>query len=143
MDFDNKNQSDRIGETACPYGEQEKGRYTLKDYYALPEERRVELIDGVFYDMSVPTTAHQIVIRRISRFLEDYIDEKEGLCVLFNSPVDVQLDRDNDTMVQPDMLVVCDREKIWNRCIYGAPDFIMEVISPSTGWKDSTIKLKK
>lgn len=57
--------------------------------------------------------------------------------------MDVQLDCDAHTMVQPDVMVVCDREKILNRCIYGAPDLIVEVLSPSSGWKDANLKLAK
>ena len=57
--------------------------------------------------------------------------------------MDVQLDCDDKTMVQPDVMVVCDRDKIINRCLYGAPDFVVEILSPSTSKKDSTIKLKK
>ena len=59
------------------------------------------------------------------------------------SPVDVQIDRDDKTMVQPDVLVVCDRSKVIKRCIYGAPDLIIEVLSPSTRRKDMTVKLSK
>ena len=59
------------------------------------------------------------------------------------SPVDVELDRDDKTRVQPDVLIVCDRSKVINRCVYGAPDFVMEVLSPSTRKKDMIIKLKK
>ena len=143
MDFENKNKSDRIGETAFAYGEQEKGGYTLKDYYALPEERRVELIDGVFYDMSAPASAHQIAVFEIAIALRSYVKGKKGNCVTLISPVNVQLDCDEDTMVQPDILIVCDRNKILNRCIYGAPDFIVEVFSSSTRWKDATLKLAK
>lgn len=151
MDFENRKypggkeerKDDRIGETAFLYGEQRKGGHTLKDYYALPEERRVELIDGVFYDMAAPTIAHQVFIRKIMLSIGNYIESKKGKCILLVSPVDVQLDCDEYTMVQPDVLVVCDRDKIRSRCIYGASDFIVEVLSLSTGWKDSTIKLKK
>ena len=57
--------------------------------------------------------------------------------------MDVQLDCDDRTMVQPDVLVVCDRDKIIKRCIYGAPDFVVEILSPSTKRKDGIIKLSK
>lgn len=151
MDFENRKypggkeerKDDRIGETAFSYGEQRKGEHTLEDYYALPEERRVELIDGVFYDMASPTSIHQIVIITVTRMIGNYIKQKKGKCILFNSPMDVQLDCDDHTMVQPDVLVVCDREKILDFCIYGAPDFLVEVLSPSSGWKDANLKLAK
>ena len=73
----------------------------------------------------------------------NYIKDKKGKCKTYVSPIDVQLDRDDKTMVQPDVMVVCDRDKIINRCLYGAPDFVVEILSPSTSKKDSTIKLKK
>ena len=61
----------------------------------------------------------------------------------FVSPIDVQLDCDNKTMVQPDVLILCDRSKLLRRCIMGAPDFIIEILSPSTKKKDAHLKLHK
>ena len=66
-----------------------------------------------------------------------------GECLPMIAPMDVQLDCDDRTMVEPDVLIVCDREKIINRCVYGAPDFIIEILSKSTKKKDSVIKLNK
>ena len=117
--------------------------YTLEDYYALPDDQRVELIDGVFYDMAAPAVAHQIACAAIWSQLSSYIRRQKGTCLPLVSPVDVQLDRDDRTMVQPDVLVVCNRKKVINRCIYGAPDFIVEVLSESTARKDMVIKLDK
>ena len=59
------------------------------------------------------------------------------------APQDVQLDKDQYTMLQPDVFVVCDRDKIQVRSLYGAPDFAIEILSPSTRWKDLTLKLNK
>lgn len=134
---------DHIAETASAYHVGKRSGYTLKDYYGLPDERRVELIDGVFYDMSAPTLAHQRAGLSIYSSINEYISQKRGMCVPFAAPVDVQLDCDEDTMVQPDVLVVCDRDKLLNRCVYGAPDLIVEVLSPSTSRKDSILKLAK
>ena len=72
-----------------------------------------------------------------------HVLDKKGKCLPMISPIDVQLDCDNKTMVQPDVVIVCDRDKIINRCIYGAPDFIIEVISRSSTKRDSVIKLNK
>ncbi len=121
----------------------EKKGYTLEDYYALPDEQRVELIDGKFYDMAAPTTGHQDVIFRVSRQIADYIDHQKGKCSVWIAPVDVCLDRDDKTMVQPDILIVCARDKITKRCIMGAPDFVMEILSESTRKKDMCLKLHK
>ncbi len=120
-----------------------KRRYTLEDYYRLPDERRVELIDGKFYEMAAPSTIHQIVQSELICDIGIYIRKKGGSCQVFASVTDVQLDKDEYTMVQPDVLVVCSPEKITERCIVGAPDFVAEVLSPSTGTKDRSIKMKK
>lgn len=120
-----------------------KREYTLADYYALPEERRAELIDGVIYDMASPTSIHQILLWQIFRRLSDHIEKKKGQCVPIPAPMDVQLDCDDKTMVQPDILIVCDRGKIEKGKVYGTPDFILEILSPSTKRKDMVVKLAK
>ena len=132
-----------LKESVTAYQVKRQGEYTLEDYYALPDERRVELIDGVIYDMSAPSSIHQLIGTEIWERLKDYIKEKKGTCIPFAAPLDVQLDCDDRTMLQPDVMVVCDRSKIIRRCIYGAPDFIAEILSPSTRKKDIMIKLKK
>ena len=131
-----------VQEGSFYHAEKKKG-YTLADYYALPDERRVELIDGEFYDMSSPTFHHQTLAGEIYRQIANFIRENKGSCVPFISPVDVQLDCDQHTMVQPDVGILCDSEKIKPWGIYGAPDFLVEIISPSTKRKDYTKKLAK
>ena len=125
------------------YQADRNGSYTLDDYYALPEDQRVELIDGYFYEMLAPTFAHQTIGGEIYRQVANYIMDKGGSCRPFIAPVDVQLDCDERTMVQPDVGIVCDPDKIKRFGIYGAPDFLVEVISPSTKKKDYTKKLAK
>ncbi len=120
-----------------------QGSYTIEDYYKLPDEKRVELIDGYFYDMSSPTTYHQLFAGDIHRQIANYILQKGGSCIPFMSPIDVQLDCDEKTIVQPDVAILCDRDKMKRWGIYGAPDFVLEVISPSTRRKDYTKKLSK
>lgn len=136
-----------VAESGPVYGQTQgnhtQGSYTLEDYYALPDERRVELIDGVFYDMSAPSTIHQIVGGEMYNQISNYIREKGGDCIPFIAPTDVQLDCDERTMVQPDVMILCDRSKLIRRCIMGAPDFLVEVLSPSTKRKDAMIKLNK
>lgn len=140
---ENNDEVNMVKEEATAYGLKRQGEYTLEDYYAIPDDIRVELIDGVIYDMSAPTFTHQDLAFELAVFLRNYIKDKKGKCKTYVSPIDVQLDRDDKTMVQPDVIVVCDRDKIMNRCLYGAPDFVIEILSPSTSKKDSTIKLKK
>ncbi len=120
-----------------------QGEYTVEDYEALPDERRVELIDGVIYDLSAPTTVHQVLQGEIYFQLRQYIHTKGGTCIPMISPTDVQIDMDEFTMVQPDVFVICNREIITRKRIFGAPDFIIEILSPSTRTKDATIKWKK
>jgi transcriptional regulator with XRE-family HTH domain len=132
-----------VCEPQAAYSSDRQGAYTLDDYYALPDERRVELIDGVFYDMTAPATFHQLIGGLIHSRFVTYVTENKGTCVPFIAPVDVQLDRDDKTMLEPDIIVVCDRDKIIRRCIYGAPDFAAEVLSPSTKSRDLIIKLNE
>ena len=119
-----------------------QGQYTLDDYYALPDDKRVELIDGVIYDMTAPTINHQSIALDIAMQLAPCVEKHENCRVLI-SPVDVQLDCDNRTMVEPDVVILCDPSKNINRCIYGAPDLVMEVLSPSMRKKDMILKLQK
>ncbi len=134
----------RVREVESAYQtEKKQGKYTLEDYFALPEERRVELIDGSFYDMSSPNMIHQMIAGRIHLMLSMFIDGHSGTCVPFTAPADVQLDCDDRTILEPDVFVVCDRSKIHRDRIFGAPDFIVEVLSRSTGDKDRYLKLYK
>lgn len=117
-----------------------QGEYTIDDYLALPDEQRVELIDGVFYDMSAPTAYHQLIGGEIYAQIRNFIRANNGDCVAFVAPTDVQLNCDNRTMVQPDVMVICRRDKITHKRIFGSPDFVCEVLSPSTKAKDLMIK---
>lgn len=137
------NEQDMVAETAVPYGQKKQGEYTLEDYYALPEDKRYELIDGVLYEMTAPTTVHQIIALQMCYQIERFVEENEGGCMTYIAPVDVQLDCDDKTMVEPDVIILCDRSKDINRCIYGAPDFVAEVLSKSTRRKDIGVKTYK
>lgn len=133
-----------VKEALSAYGIQKKqGEYTLEDYYTLPDDIRVELIDGVFYDMSSPGIVHQDIAFIIHTALNDYMKKNKKPCRVFEAAVDVQLFCDDKTMVQPDILVVCDLDKIKEFGIYGAPDFILEILSRSTRKKDMGVKFEK
>lgn len=120
-----------------------QGEYTLEDYYTQPDERRVELIDGVIYDMSAPTFVHQHVSGVVYSTIRNYIDSQGGSCLPMFAPVDVRLDCDDKTMLQPDVLILCDKSKICKWGINGAPDFCLEIVSESTSRKDYIKKLQK
>lgn len=140
-----------VRETVSAYAAPEKpdiyrrslGPYTLEDYYALPDDRRAELIDGNFYDMAAPGTRHQDVIGELYVRFRDCIQRSGAGCKVFLSPIDVQLDCDQYTMVQPDLVVLCDRDKFLSRVIYGAPDLVIEVLSETTRKLDLFLKLLK
>ena len=117
--------------------------YTLEDYLALPDEQRVELIDGYFFDMGAPTAEHQSICGFLYAELFNYIRRNKGTCMPFIAPTDVQLDCDNRTVLQPDVFVACDPVKINRTRIFGHPDLVIEVLSPSTRAKDMLIKSKK
>lgn len=122
---------------------QRQGNYTIEAYFALPEDRRCELIDGVLYDMAFPTRAHQIVANYLFRRLADCIDAQDCSCYAYSAPLDVQLDRDNRTMVQPDVMVCCDPSLHVGQRVFGAPEFLAEVVSPSTRSRDLFLKASK
>lgn len=138
---------DQILETGLDYNPDTSkhgpGSYTIDDYYALPDEKRVELIDGYFYDMAAPAFLHQLIAGEIYRQIANFIFDHDGSCLPGIAPIDVQLDCDEKTMVQPDVLILCDPSKNRNRVIFGAPDFVLEVISPSSRKKDFAIKAHK
>ena len=95
--------------------------------------------------MSASTNIHQLFIGEIYFQIKSFIMKNKGDCIPFVSPADVQLDGadDNRTMVQPDVFIICNRDKIKRKNTVGAPDFILEVLSPSTRKKDMTNKLQK
>ena len=127
----------------APVTGKKDGEYTLDDYYALPDERRVELIDGVFYDMSAPAVIHQKILGELFILFRECTDAHEGECEVYLSPCDVRLDRDNKTMVQPDLLVICGPYDLGAKRFEGAPDLALEILSPSTRSKDMFLKLYK
>jgi Uma2 family endonuclease len=131
--------------TGLPEGKKQ-GEYTIDDRNALPEDHPSELIDGVIYNMASPALRHQSISGAIYRQLWNYVDSQGGDCIPFIAPTDVRLDRDERTMVVPDVFVICqpDDDRMDNdKYINGAPDLIIEVLSPSTRRKDMFTKLYK
>lgn len=116
--------------------EEGQGKYTVEDWLNISEDRRVELIDGLIYDMATPTRIHQGFVMGISSAIHAYIQRKGGECRVYPAPFSVQLNRDEDTIVEPDISVICDKNKLTDKGCIGAPDWIIEIISPSTASMD-------
>lgn len=117
--------------------------YTIDDIYALPEGQRAELIDGQIYDMAPPSPMHQELVMELSATLRDYIKKNGGPCKVYPAPFAVFLNEDDRNYVEPDISVICDSSKVDNRGYQGAPDFIIEIVSPSSQRMDYLTKLFK
>ena len=117
--------------------------YTIEDIYALPDGQRAELINGQMYMMAPPSTKHQILISKLNQKIANYIDAKGGDCKVIPAPLAVFLNKDNHNYVEPDISVICDNNKLDDRGCNGAPDWVIEIVSPSTGRLDYGIKLFK
>ena len=113
--------------------------YTIADIYALPEDKRAELIGGHLYMMAPPTYLHQALSMELSGTIRDYIRKKKGVCQVLPAPLAVTLFSDDKTYVEPDISVVCNKDKITDKGINGAPDFIVEIVSPSSCRMDSVL----
>ena len=117
--------------------------YTIDDIYALPDGERAELIDGRIYYMAPPSRKHQDILFSLSRKIADYIDSKNGGCKIYLAPFAVFLNADNKTYVEPDISVICDSSKLNDKGCVGAPDWIIEIVSPSSRKMDCYKKLFK
>lgn len=115
--------------------------YTEDDYYHLPENIRAELIEGQFYNMSAPSRVHQKILMELSGTIREYIKAENGSCEVYPAPFAVKLFGDDKTIVEPDISVICDPNKFTDRGCTGAPDWITEIISPSTSSHDYVRKL--
>ncbi len=119
-------------------------RYSYADYLTWNDDRRYEIIDGEVFDMTSPGVLHQSISMELARVLANFFENKP--CKVFAAPLDVLLAKNASkaeevfTVVQPDVMVVCDPKKIEERGIVGAPDLVVEIISPSTSSKDNIIK---
>ena len=115
--------------------------FTEKDYYTLPDDMRAELIDGKFYDMASPNRIHQEIISFFIKKIGNYIDSGKGSCKIYPAPFAVKLFNDRRTIVEPDISVICDPDKLTDKGCSGAPDWIVEVVSPCNAVHDYVRKL--
>lgn len=116
-------------------------RHTIEDIYSLPDGQRAELIDGELYLMAAPGRIHQDILMSISYLIKDYIARKRGDCRVYPAPFAVFLRTDAKTYLEPDISVICDRRKLTEDGCNGAPDWIIEIVSPSSRRMDYYIKL--
>ncbi len=122
--------------------------FTYGDYRTWDDDERWELIDGVAYCMSpAPSPRHQIILADLVRQFATYLYGKS--CVAIPAPFDVRLaesdehDDDITTVVQPDLSVICDKSRLDSAGYRGAPELVVEILSPSTAQKDLKIKLAR
>ena len=123
-----------------------KQKFTYSDYLSWPEDERWELIEGIPYDMSpAPSRKHQEISGNLYTFFKNYLKGKS--CKVFSAPFDVRLSENNErdesieTIVQPDISIFCDPKKLDDKGAIGAPDLVVEILSPYTANKDLYEKL--
>ncbi len=114
--------------------------YTSEDYWSLPEGHRAELINGQFYDMAPPSRIHQELVSELTQAIGAYIKSKGGRCKVYPAPFAVNLDAEDKNWVEPDISVICDKNKLTDSGCLGAPDLIIEVVSPSSRKMDYVLK---
>ena len=114
---------------------------TLEQYEALPEEKRIEVFDGIIYDMASPSQIHQSLSMQLSTAINNYLLRKKGPCSVFSVPFDVKLSDKPLTIVQPYIMIICDKNKLDGKRCNGAPDFIIEIVSPGNPADDYIRKL--
>ena len=117
--------------------------YTIEDIYALPDGKRAELIDGKIYYMAPPSRTHQKISWKLHQTIGNYIDSKNGNCEVYAAPFAVFLNKDDMNYIEPDISVICDTSKLDEKGCHGAPDWVIEIVSPSSKPRDYMTKLFK
>jgi Uma2 family endonuclease len=125
--------------------EKENDYYTYADYLTWEGSERYELIDGEAYLMASPSRIHQEISMALSTRINNYLEGKT--CKVYAAPFAVRLnpaeDQSDDTVLEPDIVVVCDPSKLDDRGCNGAPDMVIEILSPSTARYDRLVKFNK
>lgn len=128
---------------AVKLDEYENNKHTIEDIYALPDGQRAELIDGELYMMAAPEIQHQRLVGFLYFEILNYIRNNNGNCEPFVAPFAVFLNADNKIYLEPDISVICDKDKLTEKGCKGAPDWIIEVVSPTSRPMDYYRKLMK
>lgn len=116
--------------------------HTVDEILALPDGERAELLDGEMFMMATPTTTHQAILNWINLEIYNDIRNKRGKCMVLPAPYGIFLKNDNKNYVEPDIVVICNRDKVDNMGCHGAPDWILEIVSPSSKIMDYHRKLE-
>ncbi len=119
------------------------GPYTVEDLKDFPEEERVELIDGRMFRMDAPKRIHQQLVGELYLIIANYIDSKQGACEVYLGPFGIYINNDNRNYLLPDIVVICNGDKLDEDGCHGAPDWVIEVVSPSSVKMDYKMKLFK
>ena len=114
---------------------------TYEQYEAFSKERRIEVFDGQIFDMASPSQEHQTILTELLVAIRNYLRKKGGGCRVFPAPFDVKLFNNPLTVVQPDLMIICDKDKLDGKRCNGAPDFIIEIVSASNPSDDYIRKL--
>ncbi len=109
-----------------------EGKHTVEEILSLPTGERAELLDGEIFRMEAPSRTHQEILMWLSYHIYDFIKKKKGPCRVIQAPFGVFLKKDDKNYVEPDISVICDLEKLDERGCHGAPDWIIEIVSPSS-----------
>ncbi len=117
--------------------------HTINDIYALPDGERAELIDGKIYYMAPPSRKHQRLTVELSTIINNYIKSNHCSCEVDIAPFAVFLNEDDKNYVEPDISVICDPKKLNDKGCVGAPDWIIEIVSPGSKRMDYSVKLFK
>ena len=129
------------GTSAIKYGDKENGDYTIDDYDALPEKVRAELIEGFMFEMNAPSYIHQTILLEMAVQIQNGIRKRKGGCKVYVAPADVELGDKKNTIVQPDIFILCNKNmKDSIKRLHAAPDFVVEILSESTRKKDIFMK---
>lgn len=129
-----------VREATAPYAYRAR-TYNGEDIEHLSEHVRAELIQGVLYMLSAPNRMHQLLVRELMFRIHGHIRSRKGGCHVYTSPFDVRLFEDDSTVVQPDILVVCNKEILTEKGCNGAPDWVIEIVSASNSRHDYNTKL--